>query len=34
MSQLISIKEASELLGVSTKTLKRWEADGKIKASR
>jgi excisionase family DNA binding protein len=34
MSNLISVKEAAELLGVSTKTIRRWEADGKIKAVR
>jgi excisionase family DNA binding protein len=28
------VKEAAELLGVSTKTIRRWEADGKIKAVR
>ncbi len=30
----ISIKKASEILGVSTKTLRRWEEQGKIKAKR
>ena len=30
MSNLIGVKEAAELLGVSTKTIRRWEADGKI----
>lgn len=34
MSNLITVKEAAELLGVSTKTIRRWEADGKIKAVR
>ncbi len=34
MSNLISISEASQLLGVSTKTLRRWEAQGKIKSYR
>ena len=34
MSNLISISEASKLLGVSTKTLRRWEAVGKIKSYR
>jgi len=31
---MISIKEASKILGVSTKTLRRWEKEGKIKPSR
>ncbi|HAC65307.1 MAG TPA: IS607 family transposase [Cyanothece sp. UBA12306] len=31
---LISIKEAAELLAVSTKTIRRWEQQGKIKAIR
>ena len=30
MYNLIGVKEAAELLGVSTKTIRRWEADGKI----
>lgn len=30
----ISIQEAADLLGVSTKTLRRWEADGKLKPER
>jgi putative resolvase len=30
MNNLITIKEASELLGVSPKTLRRWEKQGKI----
>lgn len=34
MSSLLSISEAAELLGVSTKTIRRWESDGKIKAVR
>lgn len=34
MSNLITISEASKLLGVSTKTLRRWEKDGKIKSYR
>jgi len=34
MSNLLSVSEAAELLGVSTKTIRRWEADGKIKAVR
>ncbi len=28
MSNLLSIQEAADLLGVSTNTLRRWEADG------
>lgn len=31
---MISVKEAAELLGVSTKTIHRWEKEGKIKAIR
>ena len=31
---MISIKEAGKILGVSTKTLRRWEKEGKIKPSR
>ena len=34
MSNLITVKEAAEVLGVSTKTIRRWESDGKIKAVR
>ena len=34
MSNLIGVKEAAELLGVSTKTIRRWEADGKIYSTR
>ena len=34
MSNLIGVKEAAELLGVSTKTIRRWEADGKIRSTR
>ncbi|HAC65846.1 MAG TPA: IS607 family transposase [Cyanothece sp. UBA12306] len=34
MTNLITIKEAAELLGVSTKTLRRWEQEGKIQATR
>lgn len=30
----ITIKEASELLGVSTKTLRRWDFQGKVKSIR
>lgn len=31
---MISIKEASELLGVSERTLRNWEKKGKIKPYR
>ena len=31
---MLNITEASELLGVSTKTLRRWEKDGKISPFR
>ncbi|NMG21616.1 IS607 family transposase [Brasilonema bromeliae] len=34
MSNIIGVKEAAELLGVSTKTIRRWEAEGKIKSVR
>jgi putative resolvase len=34
MSRLVTIGKASELLGVSISTLRRWETDGKIKAER
>ena len=34
MSNLITISEASNLLGVSTKTLRRWESEGKIQSYR
>ncbi len=34
MTNLITIREAAELLGVSTKTLRRWEQEGKIHATR
>lgn len=30
MNKLIAIKEAADLLGVDPRTLRRWEADGKI----
>ncbi|MDJ0558059.1 MAG: MerR family DNA-binding transcriptional regulator, partial [Microcystis sp. M53599_WE4] len=30
MNTLITIREASDLLGVSIKTLRRWEQQGKI----
>ena len=34
MSNFLSIKSASDLLGVSTKTLRRWEKEGKITPTR
>lgn len=34
MNKLLSIRQAAELLGVSTKTIRRWEQEGKIKATR
>ena len=34
MNRLVTIGKASELLGVSISTLRRWEMDGKIKAER
>jgi putative resolvase len=34
MSKLINIKEASELLGLNPKTLRRWDDEGKLKAIR
>lgn len=34
ISEFVSPKEASERLGVSVDTLRRWEAAGKIKAMR
>ena len=34
MSNLLGVSEAAKLLGVSTKTIRRWESDGKIKAVR
>jgi len=34
MSNFLSIKSASDLLGVSTKTLRRWEKEGKIASTR
>ena len=30
----LTIKEAAELLGVSTKTLRRWESEGKLQSER
>jgi len=29
---MIKIKEAAEILGISTKTLRNWEKEGKIKS--
>jgi len=34
MSNLLSIQEAANLLGVSSNTLRRWEAEGKITSER
>ncbi|MBF7682653.1 IS607 family transposase [Acinetobacter sp. B5B] len=34
MRKLVSIGKASEILGVSIQTLRRWEADGKITSER
>jgi excisionase family DNA binding protein len=34
MSNLITISEASKLLGVSTKTLREWESEKKIQSYR
>nr|CAO87231.1 unnamed protein product [Microcystis aeruginosa PCC 7806] len=34
MDNLITIREASGLLGVSIKTLRRWEQQGKISSIR
>ena len=34
MNKLLSIKEASEMLGVNPKTLRRWESDNKIESQR
>ncbi|NEP76127.1 MAG: MerR family DNA-binding transcriptional regulator, partial [Okeania sp. SIO2G4] len=34
MSNLLTISEAAELLGVSTKTIRRWEAEGRLNSSR
>ena len=32
MSKLISLKEAAEILSVSTKTLRRWDNEGILKS--
>ncbi len=34
MSNLLTVKEAAELLGVTPKTIRRWEEEGKIIATR
>lgn len=34
MSEILSLKKASEILTVSTETLRRWDRDGKLKAKR
>lgn len=34
MSRLLSVSEAAKYLGVSTKTLRRWDADGRLVARR
>ena len=34
MSKLLSIIEVSNLLSISTKTLRRWDRDGKLIAQR
>lgn len=34
MSNLLSVTQAAELLGVSTKTIRRWETEGRIKSTR
>lgn len=34
MSNLLTIKQAGDLIGVSTKTLRRWEVEGRIKSIR
>ncbi len=30
MSNLLTVKEAAELLGVSTKTIRRWEMEAQV----
>lgn len=32
--QLLTMKEAKKMLGVSTRTIQRWDHDGKIKCIR
>ncbi len=34
MNELITTNQAAEYLGVTPKTLRRWESEGKIKAIR
>lgn len=34
MSNFVTVSEAAELLGVSTKTIRRWEKEGRIKSVR
>lgn len=34
MNELLTIKEIAALMGVTTKTVRRWEEEGKIKAIR
>ena len=34
MEKMISISEASKILGINIRTLQRWDKDGKLKASR
>jgi len=34
MSNLLSVTAAAQLLGVSTKTIRRWELEGRIKSTR
>lgn len=34
MGRLLTLKEASEALGVAKVTLRRWDNDGKLKALR
>lgn len=34
MSNLLTVSQAAELLGVSTKTIRRWETEGRIKSIR
>ena len=34
MERMISISEASEILGVDIRTLQRWDNDGRLKAYR
>lgn len=34
MNELLNISQAAELLGVTNKTIRRWEQEGKIKSTR